>query len=315
MALDIGRRRLGREIGTARDARPADARCGDRGSRALRAGLRHPTGPVGHPGLHHRRAIRRGGRHLAGQYLSGERVRRPLPPLLTLLLPEVRLDPPLRRAAGDPLLRRTVRRPASSSDRISGWGPPCSGPSSTRTQQRWRLVLASAGGEEQIEADTVIFACGQLNRPHVPDLPGLGDFAGPMWHSARWDHGCDLAGQRVAVVGSGASAIQFVPPVAERAAALTIYQRTPNYVGPKKDRPYRAPDPMAVRPRPRRRAGLPVVDLLGPRVPVDLVPQGQLGRRQAERTLRQGDPRTRWCPTACPRSRWSPTTQSAASAF
>ena len=61
-----------------------------------------------------------------------------------------------------------------------------------------------------------------------------------MWHSARWDHGCDLAGKRVAVVGSGASAIQFVPPVAERAAALTIYQRTPNYVGPKKDRPYRA---------------------------------------------------------------------------
>jgi cation diffusion facilitator CzcD-associated flavoprotein CzcO len=104
--------------------------------------------------------------------------------------------------------------------------------------RRWRLVLTSAGGEEQIEADDVIFACGQLNRPHVPDLQGLTEFAGPMWHSARWDHGCDLDGKRVAVVGSGASAIQFVPRVAERAAELTIYQRSPNYVAPKRDRPY-----------------------------------------------------------------------------
>ncbi|MGD0393507.1 MAG: NAD(P)/FAD-dependent oxidoreductase [Acidimicrobiales bacterium] len=106
--------------------------------------------------------------------------------------------------------------------------------------RRWRLVLTSAGGEEEIEADDVIFACGQLNRPHVPDLPGLTGFAGPMWHSARWDHGCDLDGKLVAVVGSGASAIQFVPRVAERAAELTIYQRSPNYVAPKKDRTYGA---------------------------------------------------------------------------
>jgi cation diffusion facilitator CzcD-associated flavoprotein CzcO len=97
---------------------------------------------------------------------------------------------------------------------------------------------ASAGGAEEIRADTLIFACGQLNRPHIPDLPGLGEFAGPSWHSARWDHGCDLAGKRVGVVGTGASAIQFVPPVAEAATGLTIFQRTPNYVGPKKDRPY-----------------------------------------------------------------------------
>ena len=61
--------------------------------------------------------------------------------------------------------------------------------------RRWRLVVTSADGEEQIEADDVIFACGQLNRPHVPDLEGLTGFAGPMWHSARWDHGCDLDGE------------------------------------------------------------------------------------------------------------------------
>jgi cation diffusion facilitator CzcD-associated flavoprotein CzcO len=96
------------------------------------------------------------------------------------------------------------------------------------------------GGTGVIHADTVIFACGQLNRPFIPDVPGLDRFAGPAWHSARWDHRSDLAGRRVAVVGSGASAIQFVPPVAARAASVTIYQRSPNYVGPKKDRPYSA---------------------------------------------------------------------------
>jgi cation diffusion facilitator CzcD-associated flavoprotein CzcO len=103
---------------------------------------------------------------------------------------------------------------------------------------RWRLALTSERGEEEIEADTVVFACGQLNRPHIPDLEGLDTFGGPTWHSARWDHHCDLTGRRVAVVGSGASAIQFVPPVSRQAAELTIYQRSPNYVGPKKDRAY-----------------------------------------------------------------------------
>ena len=104
----------------------------------------------------------------------------------------------------------------------------------------WRLDLRDADGTEELEADVVVFACGQLNRPHVPDIEGLDTFAGPSWHSARWDHGVDLDGKHVAVVGSGASAIQFVPPVAEAAATTTIFQRSPNYVGPKKDRPYRS---------------------------------------------------------------------------
>ncbi len=59
-----------------------------------------------------------------------------------------------------------------------------------------------------------------------------------MWHSAQWDHDIDLAGRRVGVIGSGASAIQFVPPVADHADEVTIFQRSPNYVGPKKDRAY-----------------------------------------------------------------------------
>ncbi len=106
------------------------------------------------------------------------------------------------------------------------------------TTGRWRLGLASVTGTEVLEADTVVFACGQLNRPHIPGLDGLDTFAGPMWHSARWDHRCDLAGRRVAVIGNGASAIQFVPPVADACAELNIYQRSPNYVAPKKDRAY-----------------------------------------------------------------------------
>jgi len=102
----------------------------------------------------------------------------------------------------------------------------------------WRLDLYNASGVHELDADTVVFACGQLNRPHVPEVEGLGSFAGPTWHSARWDHAVDLAGQRVAVVGTGASAIQFVPSVASAAAGTTIFQRSPNYIGPKKDHPY-----------------------------------------------------------------------------
>jgi cation diffusion facilitator CzcD-associated flavoprotein CzcO len=106
------------------------------------------------------------------------------------------------------------------------------------TGSHWQVEVSSPEGVEFLVADIVVFACGQLNRPHVPDFEGLDRFAGPAWHSARWDHSEDLAGQRVAVIGNGASAIQFVPLVARAAAELTVYQRTPNYVSPKKDRPY-----------------------------------------------------------------------------
>lgn len=102
----------------------------------------------------------------------------------------------------------------------------------------WLVRLTTAGGTEVNRADAVVFACGQLNRPLVPDLHGIDTFAGPTWHSARWDHDCDLTGKRIAVVGSGASAIQFVPRVAARCDQLTIFQRSPNYVGPKRDRSY-----------------------------------------------------------------------------
>jgi cation diffusion facilitator CzcD-associated flavoprotein CzcO len=101
---------------------------------------------------------------------------------------------------------------------------------------RWRVTL---DGGDVLEASAVVSAVGQLNRPALPDIAGREDFSGPAWHSARWNHDVDLAGRRVAVIGTGASAIQFVPEVAKVAAHVDVYQRTPPYVLPKPDRVYR----------------------------------------------------------------------------
>ena len=100
----------------------------------------------------------------------------------------------------------------------------------------WDLTLDDG---EAIRASVVVSAVGQLNRPAFPDIAGRDEFAGPSWHSARWDHSVDLTGLRVAVVGTGASAIQFVPEVAKAAAHVDVYQRSAPYVLPKPDRPYR----------------------------------------------------------------------------
>lgn len=94
----------------------------------------------------------------------------------------------------------------------------------------WRLTTTAG---EVHEARVVIFACGQLNRPAQPDLPNR--FAGPQLHSARWRSDVALDGKRVAVIGTGASAVQLVPPVAERAAKLTVFQRSPPWIVPKND--------------------------------------------------------------------------------
>jgi cation diffusion facilitator CzcD-associated flavoprotein CzcO len=99
----------------------------------------------------------------------------------------------------------------------------------------WRLRTAAG---ESIEADVVVSGLGQLNRPHVPDLPGLASFEGTTFHSARWDHAHDLAGEDVAVIGNAASAIQFIPRIAPKAARLYVFQRTPNWTIARRDRAY-----------------------------------------------------------------------------
>jgi cation diffusion facilitator CzcD-associated flavoprotein CzcO len=105
----------------------------------------------------------------------------------------------------------------------------------------WTLGIRTAAGErETVEADAVVSGLGQLNRPYVPDIAGLEDFDGTVFHSARWDHDHDLRGERVGVIGIGASAIQFVPAVARDAREVVLFQRSANYVAPRKDRPYPA---------------------------------------------------------------------------
>ena len=102
-------------------------------------------------------------------------------------------------------------------------------------QHIWRVAVESGGERRQLCANVVITAVGQLNRPQYPNIDGLDDFAGPLFHSARWPRGIDLAGKRVAVIGTGASAMQLVPRVAEQAAQLTILQRSPQWVRPSPD--------------------------------------------------------------------------------
>jgi 4-hydroxyacetophenone monooxygenase len=104
------------------------------------------------------------------------------------------------------------------------------------TRAMWRVrVKDKAGKVETLEAKAVISAVGQLNQPRFPDVPGVGAFEGPAFHSARWRHDVDLAGKRVAVIGTGASAFQFAPQVAKEAAQLTIFQRTPPWLAPTAD--------------------------------------------------------------------------------
>ena len=99
----------------------------------------------------------------------------------------------------------------------------------------WTLTCANGA---TIEADFVVAGVGQLNRPSIPDFAGRKSFAGPQFHSAQWDHSVDLTGKRVAVVGSAASAVQFVPQIAPQVSKLTIFQRSPNWLMPRKDRLY-----------------------------------------------------------------------------
>jgi cation diffusion facilitator CzcD-associated flavoprotein CzcO/acetyl esterase/lipase len=100
---------------------------------------------------------------------------------------------------------------------------------------RWRI---ETDGGETVEADVLISACGQLSRPALSRIPHAERFAGPIFHTARWDHDVELNGKRVAVIGTGASTIQVVPAIAERVAQLDVYQRSAPYVIPKKDRTY-----------------------------------------------------------------------------
>jgi 4-hydroxyacetophenone monooxygenase len=103
-------------------------------------------------------------------------------------------------------------------------------------ETRWTVVVRDAEGrEESVTADAVISAVGQLNRPLYPNIQGRDSFTGVTFHSARWNHDVDLRDKRVAVIGTGASAVQFIPEIATRTQELLVFQRTPPWFGPTED--------------------------------------------------------------------------------
>lgn len=100
---------------------------------------------------------------------------------------------------------------------------------------RWTVRTARG----TVRARVLVSAAGPLSDPALPDIPGLDSFTGTLFHSARWDHGHDLTGERIAVVGTGASAAQFVPKIQPAAQRLYVFQRTPSWVLPRRDRSLR----------------------------------------------------------------------------
>ncbi|WP_309504956.1 NAD(P)/FAD-dependent oxidoreductase [Streptomyces sp. KM273126] len=104
----------------------------------------------------------------------------------------------------------------------------------TWDRERLWWDIETSGG--RLCADVVVSATGPLSDPRIPDVPGIDSFPGKVFHSARWDHDYDLRGKRVAMVGTGASAIQIVPEIQPRVGRLTLFQRTPPWVMPRVDR-------------------------------------------------------------------------------
>jgi cation diffusion facilitator CzcD-associated flavoprotein CzcO len=98
--------------------------------------------------------------------------------------------------------------------------------------QRWRIVTSRG----PLSASVLVMATGPLSQPSIPELPGLETFTGKVFHSAQWDHDFDFSGRAVAVVGTGASAIQFVPAIQPRVGRLHLFQRTAPWILPRPDR-------------------------------------------------------------------------------
>ncbi|HYH51916.1 MAG TPA: NAD(P)/FAD-dependent oxidoreductase, partial [Acidimicrobiia bacterium] len=146
--------------------------------------------------------------------------------------PQAEIQEYLRRTATDFGVRPHIR-----------FGHEVLGAAWDETAQRWR-VSTNAG---DFEAEVLISATGALSDPAIPELPGLERFEGTVFHSAAWRHDHDLTGKRVAVVGTGASAIQFVPQIQPKLERLTIFQRTPPWILPRWDRPFRPVERWAFR--------------------------------------------------------------------
>ena len=102
------------------------------------------------------------------------------------------------------------------------------------------IATWSAPATNTLTVDVMVCAVGLFGSLKLPDIAGLADFAGMLMHTAQWDHRVDLAGKKVAVIGTGASGVQVVPELANIAERVTVFQRTPPWMVPKDDRPYSA---------------------------------------------------------------------------
>ncbi|OBK44700.1 flavin-containing monooxygenase [Mycobacterium kubicae] len=105
-----------------------------------------------------------------------------------------------------------------------------------RDHLRWELTTSRGA----VTADVLVAAFGALAEPKLPPIPGIEDFTGELFHSARWNHDADLSGKRVAVIGTGASGIQIIPAIVDTVSHMDVYQRTAPWLLPRFDRPFTA---------------------------------------------------------------------------
>ncbi|MCE0445006.1 NAD(P)/FAD-dependent oxidoreductase [Streptomyces tricolor] len=141
---------------------------------------------------------------------------------------------------------------------------------------RWHVRTRSG---QEYRPRIVVLAHGALHQPNVPDLPGMDRFKGELFHSAQWDHSVDLRGKRVAVIGTGSSAVQFIPRIAGVAAHVDVFQRNAHWVLPKADRPLKHLERRLFASLPFRPAPVPAGRVLDPRAPGARLPQPEVSRR------------------------------------